>query len=70
VKLHIFVDRASVEVFANDGRTNITDIIFPKPESRGIEVYAKGNGGGGDSGYAKLISLDIWKLKSAWTDIR
>ncbi len=70
VKLHIFVDRASVEVFANDGRTNITDIIFPKPESRGIEVYAKGGGSGGGGGDAKLVSLDIWKLKSAWTDIR
>jgi len=43
----------------------VIDHTSPKPESRGIEVYAKG--GGGD---AKLVSLDIWKLKSAWTDIR
>ncbi|MDQ3687835.1 MAG: glycoside hydrolase family 32 protein [Acidobacteriota bacterium] len=60
VRLHIFVDRSSIEVFGNDGRAVITDLIFPKPDSRGIEVYAT-------NGTAKLVSLDIWKLKSAWT---
>lgn len=59
VRLHIFVDRSSVEVFGNDGRAVITDLIFPKPDSRGVEIYATG-------GAAKLVSLDIWKLKSAW----
>ena len=29
VKLHIFVDRSSVELFANDGLRTITDVIFP-----------------------------------------
>ena len=38
VKLHIFVDRSSVEVFVNDGATVISDAIFPSRESQGIEL--------------------------------
>ena len=57
VKLHIFVDAASVELFANDGLRTITDQIFPDPESLGVELFAEG-------GSAELASLDIWKLSS------
>ena len=55
VKLHIFVDAASVEVFANDGLRTITDQIFPDPGSVGVELFAEG-------GEASLAELDIWKL--------
>jgi fructan beta-fructosidase len=63
IKLHIYVDRCSVEVFANEGRAVLTDLIFPSPESNGLEVYVKG-------GSAKLISMDVWRLKSAWPEKR
>jgi sucrose-6-phosphate hydrolase SacC (GH32 family) len=59
IKLHLFVDWSSIEVFGNDGRTVITDQIFPSPNSDGLSLYAKG-------GAAKLISLDIWGLQSIW----
>ena len=59
IKLHIFVDESSVEVFAADGRAVLTDLIFPKPDSLGIYLYAKG-------GKARLAGLDMWELKSAW----
>ena len=59
IKLHIFVDRSSVELFANDGETVISDRVFPSPASNGLEVYALG-------GSARVISLDLWKLKPAW----
>jgi fructan beta-fructosidase len=59
VTLHVFVDRSSVEAFGNDGRLSITDQIFPGAGSDGIGLYAKG-------GDAKLISLDMWPLKSIW----
>jgi fructan beta-fructosidase len=55
IRLRILVDRSSVEVFGNDGRTVITDRIFPNPASRGVEVYAEG-------GSARLISLEAWPL--------
>ena len=59
VKLHIFVDRSSVEVFANDGETVMTDRIYPPPGSTGIEVYSTGGAG-------KFVSLTVWPLKPVW----
>lgn len=61
VKLHIFVDRSSIEVFANDGEAVISDLIFPSPSSQALELYSKG-------GDPQVVKLDIWKLKSAWAD--
>jgi fructan beta-fructosidase len=59
VKLHIFVDRSSVEVFANDGEKIMTDRIYPPPGSTGIELYATGGAG-------KVVSLTIWPLDTIW----
>ena len=59
VKLHVFVDRSSVEVFANDGEKVMTDRIYPPAGSTGIEVYATGGGG-------KVVSLTVWQLQSIW----
>jgi fructan beta-fructosidase len=60
VKLHIFVDRSSVEVFANDGEKVMTDRIYPPPGSTGIEIYST-------SGAGKVVSLTIWPLSSIWS---
>jgi len=57
IKLHVFVDRSSVEVFVNDGERVLSDRIYPLPGSDGIELY--GSGG-------KVVSLTIWKLYSVW----
>jgi fructan beta-fructosidase len=59
VKLHIFVDRSSVEVFANDGSTVISDCIFPSRDSKELELYSK-------NGEARIVKLDVWNLRSAW----
>jgi levanase len=59
VKLHIFVDWSSVEVFGNAGQTVITDQIFPAPSSDGLALFANG-------GNANLVSLHIWQLRSIW----
>ncbi len=59
VKLHIFLDRSSVEVFANDGETVLTDRIYPSPGSDGLEIFS-------DSGDSRIPSLTIWKLGSIW----
>jgi len=60
VKLHIFVDRSSVEVFANDGEKVLTDRIYPPPGCTGIELYSTGGG-------AKVVSLSYWPLRSIWS---
>jgi fructan beta-fructosidase len=61
VNLHIFVDRSSVEVFANGGEEVISDLIFPSPASQSVGFYSAG-------GSAKVVRLDVWKLRSAWHD--
>ena len=42
LKLRIFVDRCSVEVFAQDGELYGAALIFPSPESQGIELIGHG----------------------------
>ena len=59
VNLHVFVDRSSVELFANDGERVLSDRIYPHPGSDEIELYAKGAGG-------KIVSLTMWQLDWAW----
>jgi fructan beta-fructosidase len=59
IRLHVFVDECSVEVFGNDGRTVISDEIFPDPSSDGLSLYSVG-------GSARLAKLDVWRLGSIW----
>jgi fructan beta-fructosidase len=59
VKLHIFIDRSSLEVFVNEGEAVLTDRIYPSPASDGIELYS-------DAGKGRVLSLSIWKLRSVW----
>jgi fructan beta-fructosidase len=42
LKLHLFLDVASVEVFANDGLGVMTDIFFPSEEFTKVELLGKG----------------------------
>lgn len=59
IKLHVFVDWSSIEVFVNDGEAVITNRIFPDPDSQGIQVYSEG-------GDASINNLDFWSLRSIW----
>ncbi|MGG0449668.1 GH32 C-terminal domain-containing protein [Priestia megaterium] len=59
VKLHMFVDHSSVEVFGNDGTEVITDQLFPTLSSNKIRLYSNG-------GAVKLNSLKMYPLKSIW----
>jgi fructan beta-fructosidase len=58
LRLRVLVDRSSVEVFGGDGRTVISDRIFPRPTSRGVAVFAEG-------GAAALVLLRAWPLEAA-----
>ncbi|RIK71240.1 MAG: levanase [Planctomycetota bacterium] len=59
VRLHVFVDRLSVELFAGDGEATITDLVFPAESSRNWRVFSRG-------GAAKLVALDAWRLSPVW----
>jgi beta-fructofuranosidase len=59
VKLHIFMDRSSVEVFGNEGCVVLTSRVYPDPLSLGVDLSIEG-------GAADVVSVDIWHLKSIW----
>lgn len=42
IKLDVFVDQCSVEVFGNDGRVVLTNLIFPEPGSTGLSLFSEG----------------------------
>jgi sucrose-6-phosphate hydrolase SacC (GH32 family) len=56
-RLHIFVDKCSVEVFGNNGETTISSKIYPDQQSLGIEVFAY-------HGKVKVKSMELWELES------
>ncbi|HLF88929.1 MAG TPA: glycoside hydrolase family 32 protein, partial [Anaerolineales bacterium] len=58
IRLHIFVDSASVEVFGNNGQVVITDQIFPCGENTYLEIFA-------DGGAIILSSFDMYILHPA-----
>jgi fructan beta-fructosidase len=52
LRLRIFLDRCSVEVFAQDGLATITDQVFPSDSSTAVGLLANGDGG-------TLVSLTV-----------
>jgi glycine/D-amino acid oxidase-like deaminating enzyme len=59
IRLQIFVDACSVEVFGNSGETVITDLVFPDSNSNGVELFAAG-------GTCRVVSCQIHAMKSVW----
>jgi len=59
VRMHIFVDQSSVEVFANGGEVTMSALMFPSPESLGINLFSQ-------NGRVSLTSLSAWELDSIW----
>ena len=60
LRLHILLDRSSVELFAQNGLATITDLIYPRPFDNVLSAYATGHP-------PKVVSLDIWTLKAPST---
>jgi sucrose-6-phosphate hydrolase SacC (GH32 family) len=56
VKMKILVDKTSVEVFGNDGRVTISDLIFPEEQSSLFSLFTNG-------GKVKVKSLKISDLE-------
>jgi fructan beta-fructosidase len=53
LRLHVFVDACSVEVFADEGRVVLSELIFPSDTSDGVTVFGEG---------VRVQSLDVWNL--------
>jgi beta-fructofuranosidase len=59
IKLHLFIDRSSLEMFVNNGETVMTTRIYPDPLSTYVELFSEG-------GVVSLIKLESWPLKDIW----
>lgn len=57
VTLTVLIDVASIEIFADDGRTVMTEIFFPSQPFDTMAVWSEG-------GEARLISADLRRLRS------
>ncbi|MFX3616798.1 MAG: GH32 C-terminal domain-containing protein [Sporolactobacillus sp.] len=63
VRLTVYVDTSSIEVFVNDGEKVLTQVVYPNPnkpsDSRGLSFFVKG-------GSARIDHAVARHLKSAW----
>ena len=59
VKLRVLVDRASLELFVNDGQAAASFVVVPDPNNHRLAITAGGT--------TKIISLEVNELKSCWT---
>jgi len=60
VQLHLFVDRSSVELFANQYTITGATQIFPKAGCDSLEVFAEGG--------TASVNMDIYPLNTIWVD--
>ena len=56
LRLHVFVDRSVLDVFANDRAAGTTRIYPSRSDSLGIDLFAEG-------GNVKVRRVDVWRLR-------
>jgi fructan beta-fructosidase len=61
IKLEILLDRTSIEIYANDGKTVISNCFTPEGGYEDIELFSNG-------GELEVVKMDIYKMKSIWRD--
>jgi fructan beta-fructosidase len=59
VKLHVYVDACSIEVFVNDGEQVLTSLVFSSRTDRGLELFGPKEG-------AMVPAFEVWPLASCW----
>jgi len=59
VRLEVLVDRASVELFGNEGAVYLVAGAIPPDDNRSLELVSRG-------GAATVKSLEVYELRSAW----
>ena len=60
LRLHIFIDESSAEVFAQDGLVTLTSQTYVDPPADGVSLYA-------DNGSFTVSHLEIYALESIWS---
>jgi len=59
LKLHVLIDKSTLEVFVNDGRTVMTCLLYPDEAASAASLFST-------RGTVRVVSLEAWKLKSIW----
>ena len=59
LKLHVFLDSSSVEVFVNNGEAVMSSLFFPSCEEHFIRIT-------GNSIGTNITLFNMWELKSIW----
>lgn len=59
LKLRIFVDQSSVEVFSNDGEIVLSAVTYPSEKQLGLSFFSEG-------GASLIKSVKAWELSSIW----
>jgi len=58
LSLHLFLDTSSLEVFADDGATVLTDLVFPTGAERKLTLASEKS--------PRVRRFEVWELNSAW----
>ena len=58
IRLHVFIDHSSVELFADDGAVALTSLFFPQEILDEVQLY--------NNGKLHLNEHSLYGLKSAW----
>ncbi|WP_053150530.1 sucrose-6-phosphate hydrolase [Pseudomonas sp. Pf153] len=59
LRLRVFLDRSSIEVFEEEGRFSLSSRIYPRSDSLGVKLLASGTGG-------HVAITNAWPLGSSW----
>jgi fructan beta-fructosidase len=59
LKLHIFIDAGSAELFADDGKLVMTTLVFPSEKFTILKVFSK-------NGEMTIDRSELYNLKSIW----
>lgn len=59
IKLYLYLDESSVELFTEDGLTVMTELFFPAEPFTQIKVFAEG-------GAAELVEATLYPLERIW----
>lgn len=59
LKLQIYMDWSSMEVFVNDGKLVMTSLVFPSKPYNQLRIYT-------ESGEVSFTKGAIWKMNSIW----
>jgi len=59
IQLEILVDRASIEIFANDGEVVLSSCFTPKEGDNDLTLWTQG-------GELFVDEIEVYELKSAW----